>query len=67
MVWRAGLSALGNVIACNDYVALVHTDIDKVCLLFVRIQVQKVGRQLVSICIYQGRLLHWEPSHLAIL
>ena len=26
----AGLSALGNVISCNDYVALVHTDIDKV-------------------------------------
>ena len=23
------LSALGNVIACNDYVALVHTDVDK--------------------------------------
>jgi translation initiation factor 6 (eIF-6) len=26
----SGLSALGNCIACNDYVALVHTDIDKV-------------------------------------
>ena len=26
------LSALGNVIACNDYVALVHPDIDKVRL-----------------------------------
>lgn len=25
------LSALGNVIACNDYVALVHPDLDKVC------------------------------------
>lgn len=24
------LSALGNVIACNDYVALVHTDLDRV-------------------------------------
>lgn len=24
------LSALGNCIACNDYVALVHTDVDKV-------------------------------------
>ena len=24
------LSALGNTIACNDYVALVHPDIDKV-------------------------------------
>lgn len=23
------LSALGNVIACNDYVALVHPDLDK--------------------------------------
>jgi translation initiation factor 6 len=23
------LSALGNVIACNDYVALVHTDLDR--------------------------------------
>ena len=25
------LSALGNVISCNDYVALVHPDLDKVC------------------------------------
>ena len=24
------LSALGNVVACNDYVALVHPDIDRV-------------------------------------
>jgi len=23
------LSALGNVIACNDYVALVHPDVDR--------------------------------------
>ena len=28
------LSALGNVIACNDYVALVHPDLDKVKRLF---------------------------------
>ena len=26
------LSALGNVIACNDYVALVHPDLDKVSI-----------------------------------
>ncbi|XP_072269800.1 eukaryotic translation initiation factor 6 [Pyxicephalus adspersus] len=26
------LSALGNVIACNDYVALVHPDLDRVCM-----------------------------------
>ena len=25
------LSALGNCIACNDYVALIHPDMDKVC------------------------------------
>ena len=25
------LNSLGNCIACNDYVALVHPDIDKVC------------------------------------
>lgn len=25
------LSALGNVVACNDYVALVHPDLDRVC------------------------------------
>ncbi len=25
------LSALGNIIACNDHVALVHPDIDQVC------------------------------------
>lgn len=28
------LSALGNVIACNDYVALVHPDLDRVCCCF---------------------------------
>lgn len=27
------LSALGNVIACNDYVALVHPDLDRVRLI----------------------------------
>jgi translation initiation factor 6 len=26
------LSALGNCITCNDYVALVHPDLDRVCL-----------------------------------
>jgi translation initiation factor 6 len=26
------LSALGNVISCNDHVALVHPDIDRVCV-----------------------------------
>jgi translation initiation factor 6 len=25
------LSALGNVIACNDHVAIIHPDLDKVC------------------------------------
>ena len=29
------LSALGNVIACNDYVALVHPDLDRVRNIFV--------------------------------
>ena len=29
------LSALGNVVVCNDYVALVHPDIDKVSVDFV--------------------------------
>ena len=28
------LSALGNVIACNDYVALVHPDLDRVSIFF---------------------------------
>ena len=27
------LSALGNVIVCNDYVALVHPDLDRVSLI----------------------------------
>jgi translation initiation factor 6 len=49
MVWRAGLSALGNVIACNDYVALVHTDIDKVCLLFVRLDAHGQVKQYTCI------------------
>ena len=29
------LSALGNVVACNDYVALVHSDLDKVSYVLV--------------------------------
>ena len=29
------LSALGNVIACNDYVALVHPDLDRVSVLLI--------------------------------
>lgn len=29
------LSALGNCIACNDHVALTHTDLDKVSLSFI--------------------------------
>jgi translation initiation factor 6 (eIF-6) len=34
------LSALGNVIACNDYVALVHPDLDRVSILLS----EKIGR-----------------------
>lgn len=30
------LSALGNVVACNDYVALVHPDLDRVGTLFMQ-------------------------------
>lgn len=39
------LSALGNVISCNDYVALVHPDLDRVscvgllCVSFVAVRV----------------------------
>ena len=33
------LSALGNVIACNDYVALVHPDLDRVCLIIFCIKI----------------------------
>ena len=29
------LSALGNVVTCNDYVALVHPDLDRVSTLFI--------------------------------
>lgn len=28
------LSALGNVVACNDYVALVHPDLDRVIYIY---------------------------------
>ena len=28
------LSALGNCIVCNDYVALIHPDLDRVILIF---------------------------------
>lgn len=34
------LSALGNVIACNDYVALVHPDLDKVKFSIYQMRVQ---------------------------
>ena len=30
------LSALGNVVACNDYVALVHPDLDRVSIYMYR-------------------------------
>lgn len=30
-------SALGNVIACNDYAALVHPELDKVTIVFIHI------------------------------
>jgi translation initiation factor 6 len=26
------LSSLGNLISCNDHVALLHTDLDRVCI-----------------------------------
>ena len=38
------LSALGNVIACNDYVALVHPDIDRV--LYLSIKIHLIPRKL---------------------
>lgn len=30
------LSALGNVIACNDYVALVHPDLDRASIIYIK-------------------------------
>lgn len=41
------LSALGNVIACNDYVSLVHPDLDRVCL---RRGITAIGRVIVVCC-----------------
>lgn len=35
------LSALGNVVACNDYVALVHPDLDRVMCYILHIFVTK--------------------------
>ena len=38
------LSALGNVIACNDYVALVHPDIDRV--IYLSLNIRLIRRKL---------------------
>ena len=38
------LSALGNVIVCNDYVALVHPDLD-------RVRLTMICNQVVSFCL----------------
>ena len=43
------LSALGNCIACNDYVALIHPDIDKETEEIVqvsKIETDNAGRQV---------------------
>lgn len=55
------LSALGNVIACNDYVALVHPDLDKVsftaffCFIFLKNEIKIV----FSIEFSGNRRNHW--------
>ncbi|KAK8807194.1 hypothetical protein WA158_003953 [Blastocystis sp. Blastoise] len=47
------LSSLGNLIACNDHVALLHTDLDK-----------KLKKLLVIYCVFtnQGGLVHPNTS-----
>ncbi len=48
------LSALGNVIACNDYVALVHPDLDRVSTFFMP-SATKSGRPFgVVLVVVQG-------------
>ena len=39
------LSALGNCIACNDYVALVHPDIDRVSFLDTHLMATNIPHQ----------------------
>ncbi len=41
------LSALGNVIACNDHVALVHPDIDKEVSFQMKIEKKKFVKKIV--------------------
>ena len=48
------LSALGNVISCNDYVALAHPDLDKV-----RVDVCGVGGAKKGPCIFYVCLFVW--------
>jgi len=42
------LSALGNCIACNDYVSLIHTDLDRVCTTLTWGPAQMLTRFIVS-------------------
>ena len=53
------LSALGNVIACNDYVALVHPDVDKVG--FWLLVLCGIGRVVFGVC-YVTIVLVWQGS-----
>ena len=48
------LSALGNVIACNDYVALVHPDLDKVNFLCISYWIKKFVQKytLMALILY---------------
>jgi translation initiation factor 6 len=50
------LSALGNVIACNDYVALVHPDLDRVSYqLLDSLSIHKVFRTAFSLSMILGQ------------
>lgn len=51
------LSALGNVIACNDYVALVHPDLDRVIsCMFCKNRIINLDLRL---CIGNWRSFNW--------